>query len=271
MSWWRRLIWVCKILLPVNLLLAGAALACLEYPVFRLREIDLVFADGRAVSPELYQQTTAILPVTADSNLFAIDEQALARSILLWNADLSRVEVRLVPPHKLVIRLHAAQPTLWWSADRVLCLAGDGHPLKAEVPDDTGYPICVGQGFGKFERWQLVQFYERLVAHNPLWTEVISQVHYDPSAGWLLILNGGAERILLGHHPDENAFGRVCRFLESVPEEEWACGTIDARFGGRIIVTPPDEKNSADDQAISDTLSENLSVPVGGRSKDGPT
>lgn len=262
MSPWKRIIRVCKFLLPINLLLAGAAAACLEYPVFRLREIEIAFADNREVTPEFYQKVCQAIPVTPDSNLFSVDENKIVKAILARENDLVRVDARLVLPDKLFLRLHIAQPALWWSAHQVFSLAGDGRSVDAPAGDrGSGFPIGVGDNAtdGTIERWRMIEFYQSMVEHDPRWGEVISQIEHDPQAGWLLVLNGGAERIFLGKHADFITFDRVARFLETVPEEAWAGATIDARFGGRIIITSPAVKGRK-------TRRENSSPPVGGRS-----
>jgi hypothetical protein len=251
--------------LPVNLLLAGAAVACLEYPVFCLREIEIAFADGRDVPPELYQKVRAAITAAADSNLFSLDENKIAKSVLEQNDNLVRVDARLVLPDKLRIRMHPAKPMLWWSERRVLSLAGDGRLVPVAATDCfSGFPIGAGHGAPNetITRWRMLEFYQALVEHNPRWAEVISQIENDPTAGWLLVLNGGAERIIFGRYPDTETFDRVVRFLETVPEDEWARATIDARFGGKVIVTSSTTKG----RGSRKTSRENSSLPAGGRS-----
>ena len=116
------------------------------------------------------------------------------------------------------------------------------------------------------ERWRMVEFYQKLVAHDPRWAEVISQIESDATVGWLLVLNGGAERILLGRHPDAATFDRLVRFLETVPEDQWALATIDARFGKKVIVTPSKAKSREKRRSHSSTDQENSLLPAGGRS-----
>lgn len=267
MNWWRRLSWVGKILLPVNVLLVAATAACLEYPVFRLAYMEVDFADGREVPPELFHQIAQTVAAPVDSNLLSLNGDAIAESILQQHDDLVRVDVRMVLPDRILICLHAAQSTIWWSARDVLPVAGDGRSMrKISTGDSADYPVCFGRTGADqvIDRWRAIEFYQRLIAHDPRWADVISQISNDPAVGWVLVLNGGAEHVILGKSPDIAALNRVARFLESVPESAWARGTIDARFGGRIVVAPPDSTDIVLDTAAGDVHSENLLLPVGG-------
>lgn len=243
MIWLRRMRRWGKIILPLNVMVAVVVGVCLQYPVFKLRLIDIAYADGREVPADLYDQVKQVLVMDADSNLFSINKSKIA-DLLLTDEDIDRVEVNIRLPGRLVVRLAPAKPVMLWAGKRVTCLAGDGRVVQApEKLPAVGCPVGGIGGDGGDEssslaRWRIVEFYQRLVRLDPRWGEVISQIDYDRAVGWRVLLNRGAEQIILGRCPTVGTLKRVVRFLQNVPEDQWQNGRIDARFRGRIILAP---------------------------------
>jgi len=255
-----------KILLPINLLIIAAVFACLQYPVFRLKEVTVAYADGREVPADMYDQVCEVVSIGADSNLFSIDRQKITNT-LLQDAGITKVGVRLGLPDKLVVRLYAAQPVIWWLDCRVESLGRDGKPVAEPPHSQTlGYPIGSAKVDSMLIRWRLLGFYQQLIEHDSRWAGVISQIECDAHTGWQLVLNGGAERLLLGWHPGVETLDRVVRFLETVPEAHWKHGTIDARYEGNIIVVPHDEKHRRAHNSFRTASRDNSHIPLGGRS-----
>jgi len=262
----RRVRRFSRVLLPVNLLAAAAVVACLEYPVFRLNEIEVTYADGREVPAGVYDQVCQVVGIAPDSNLFSIKRQEVARA-LLQDENIVRVDLRLSLPGRLLVRLHAAQPLLWWADCPVLPLGVDGRAVATPGHiRESGYPIGGAETKSMFARWRLLEFYQQLTEHDSRWAGVISQINCDPHRGWELILNGGAERVLLGWHPGAEILDRVVGFLKAVPEVQWKHGMIDARFSRGIIVTPRRDKSHGAHKPYRTAGRDNSPAPFGGRS-----
>ena len=255
MTWYQKIRRFGRIVILGNLLIIGALVACLEYPVFQLKEIEVTYADGREVAPEVYERVCRAVAVTPDSNLFSISRQKIAQA-LLQDKDIAGVEVHIGLPDRLQVRLYTAAPMIWWAERSLTPLAGDGMPVSVPALDGRmSYPLGTGnlEDNGPRARWQLVEFYHRLIEHDPRWAEVVSQISGDNDTGWELVLNGGSERILLNRHPDTETLNRLVRFLEKVPEVRWQNGIIDTRFGSNIILTPPRSLSRVDRDRTSET------------------
>lgn len=257
-----------KILLPVNVLILAAIAVCWHYPVFRLQAIEVDYADDRAITEDIYEQVCRAVVVSPDSNLFSIEKEKVAEE-LIQDEEIAEVDIRLVLPDRLEVRLHPAQPILWLAEKNLLPVAADGRPVQnVEDFHEDGYPIGGDNGGCDVtvKRWRLVEFYRELVEHDARWADVISQIVCDSVTGWQVILNGGAERILLGLNPDTRTFTRVVQFLETVPEARWKHGTIDARFDGSIILTPCDDKSRRAHTSNQEIGQANARLAYGGRS-----
>ena len=248
MSWLRSTSWFARIILPVNVLVVVAIGGFLKYPVFRLKTVEVSYADGRIVAPEMYEQVCHAVKIGPDSNLFSIEPELVARLMML-DENLAKVDVRLELPDRVQVRLAAAEPVLWWADRRVAPVAGDGRPVAAA--EETNYPVGIvssGRDSTLF-RWRLLEMYQKLVRYDSRWAEVVSQVAYDSTGGWHLVLNGGGERILLGRQVDSQALDRLTRFLERIPEKVWQHTNIDARFSESIVLTP--QADSSDTGHVS--------------------
>jgi cell division septal protein FtsQ len=236
-SWLRKVSLLSKILLPLDVVVAAAVVVCVQYPVFRLKTVEVTGGDGRPASPEVYDQVCRAVKIAPDSNLLSIEPELVAR-LLLLDDKVAKVAVRLDPPHNLQVRVTPAKPIIWWAGREVTSLAADGNPVPRSATADL--PIGIGRAAGDqaYARWQLVEVYQRLVSHNRRWAEVISQIGWDSAMGWQLVLNGKGERILLGRQVSTERLDRVAGFLESIPENQWNDATIDARFDKRIVLIP---------------------------------
>jgi len=237
-SWLHSTRWFARIVLPVDVLVVAAIVGCLNYPVFRLKTIDVSYTDGRDVSRQMYEQVCRAVRIGADSNMFSVETDLVAR-LLLYDDNLAKADVRLELPDRLQVRLTAAKPALWWVQGRqVATVAGDGRPVAAV--EAASYPVGISGGAvdSAFMRWQLLDLYHRLVRHDSRWREVLSQIAFDSVLGWQLVLNQGGERIILGRAGTTETLDRVTRFLEQIPEKDWKYMNIDARFNERIVLSP---------------------------------
>jgi cell division septal protein FtsQ len=265
---WKKIRRFGRIIVLGNLLIIGALAACLEYPVFRLKTVEVAYADGREVSAEVHQRVCRAAAITPDLNLFNLPRQEIAEA-LLQDEDIARVVVHIGLPDRLQVRLYTAEPLIWWANHPVTPLAGDGMPVStAAIDKSSSYPLGAGNpgGDDPYARWQLVEFYQRLIEYDARWADVISQISGGPDNGWELVLNKGGERILLNGHPDSETLDRLVRFLENVPEVRWENGKIDARFNGSIILTPQrgqSRRGHISDRAAGRDLSH---ISFGGRS-----
>ncbi len=256
-----------RVVLPTFLLLAIGVGLCQWYPLCTLRTVDVAYTDGRDITAEMYDRLTQIIEVSPDSNLFSVDEKQIA-DVLIADPAIAAAAVRLAPPHTLKVRLTAAEPVLWWSGDQIIGLGGNGEPVPSSasyVPADHPLAASPDAVDTIAARWRLVNFRQQLIEHDPRWENIISQIEWNDDSGWLLILNRGAERILLGGTPGRETLDLLAGFLQSVPEEQWENGKIDARFDGRIILTPRRYQSRKEQKAYQPAARE-LTDASGGRS-----
>lgn len=266
MSWLRSTSWFARVVLPVDLLAVAAIVGALNYPVFRLKVVDVAYIDGREVTPKMHEQVRRAVHLDADSNLFSVATELVAR-LLLHDDDLAKVDVRLKLPDCLQVRLAAARPTLWWAQGReVTAVAGDGRPVAAS--EGGSFPVGSGPNSADstLVRWRLLDLYHRLIRHDSRWAEVIAQISLDSVLGWELVLNGDGEHIILGQEGTTETFDRVTRFLECIPEQDWKHTTIDARFRERIVLSPLADSSDTGKVTVRTAGRDSTTSSSGGRS-----
>ncbi len=241
MSWWSTIRRVVRWLLPVNILLAGAAYACLQHPIMRVQELEVTYEDGRCADSSLHQRVADMVFAHEDSNLLQVDTRAIADSILACDPDLIWADVSLRPPHSVRVLLKRSEPLAWWAAPTLQPVDCRGQILKADSLDGfKSLPILSRANFleKNLDRMYSIDLYQQLLRHDQRWGQVISQVGCLADTGWCLILNAGAERVLLGWDISDAKLNRLVRFLESTPPSEWQGAQIDVRFSERVIITP---------------------------------
>ncbi len=241
MTWWKAIRRIIRWSLPVNLLLAGAAYACLHHPVMQVRTLEASYVDGCAVDSIFQQRIADLVFVRGDSNLLHIDTEGIADSVLSWDSDLLRVDVGLRPPHTVCVRIERSQPLAWWATPRLQAVDYRGQVLKSDsFAECSSLPILSPTDFleKNLDRMHSIDLYQQLLRHDQRWGQVISQIGCNADSGWYLILSADAEKVLLGWEITQAKLDRLARFLESTPIQHWQGAHIDVRFSERVIVTP---------------------------------
>jgi len=214
-----------------------------HHPYFAISDIDVELEAGALFSQE---EIIAWSGLFRDINLWTVDAEQVSTRLLAYQG-IRGVEVRREFPHRVVLQVQARHPVAVLAQPSLTYLDNDGvwFPARAQKQElDLPYVT----GFDKDElqtaaaQSALSGTASLLSLAKKLWSEPVSELHWDRKAGYTVFLTHRHLTIRLGWETTPEKFAQVATVVAQWPTDGPAA-SLDARFLNQVVVRPFPEEN----------------------------
>jgi len=209
-----------------------------QHPYFAISDIDVNLDAGALFSPE---EIIAWSGVTPGMNLWTVDpEEVSAR--LLASPGIRDVEVRREFPQRVVLEVQTRHPIAVIAQPSLTYLDKDGVWFTAQAQrQELDLPYVTGLSADELAtaaaRTALTGTVSLLSLAANLWAEPLSEVRWDPKAGYSMFLARRHLTIRLGWETAPEKFAQLATVLTQWPTDS-PPALFDARFLNQVVVRP---------------------------------
>ncbi|MGE0822485.1 MAG: cell division protein FtsQ/DivIB [Candidatus Binatia bacterium] len=223
-----------------------------QHPYFAVREITVV-----TEAPFTEEEIIAWSRISLGTSIWAVDpEQTTAR--LLLSPGVREAEVRREFPQRVNIRVQArrplaviVQPSLTYLDEEGEWFLGHRQSKELDLPYITGLEQ---QGLDTLVAKNAVTgVLPFLSLAKKLWTEAVSEVHWDQGRGYTLFLLNRRIAICLGWEATPEKFTHVATVLAQWPMNGPPV-ELDARFANQVVVRPFMDEHDLHTGTVADPL-----------------
>ena len=209
-----------------------------HHPYFSVRTIDIELDAGALFSQE---EIIAWSGITQGMNLWVIDPEQMQARLLAYPG-IRAVEVRREFPQRVIIQLQTRHPIAVVVHPSLTYLDQDGVWFTVQAPKKV-LDLPYVTGFDKEEldtatiQTALTGTISLIALAKKLWTEPVSEIHWDQKIGYTVFLTRRHLAIRLGWEAAPEKFAQVTTVLAHWPVDG-PPALLDARFMNQIVVRP---------------------------------